>query len=201
MRVISRSSLLIVIGVALTVGTVVSLAQQDQGGGPPGRGNFDPAQMQERMMERYKEAINATDDEWKAISPMIETVMEKQRASFAGGRGMFGMGGPGGRMGRGGQGGQGGGQNAPQGGQQGRRMGGQGGPGGPFGGTPMPEVEALRTALDKEDTPAADIEAKLKNVRTARKAREADLQKAREELRKVLKIRQEAQLVLMGLLD
>jgi len=199
MRVISRSSFLIVIGVALTVGTITSLAQQDQGG-PPGRGNFDPAQMRERMMERYKEAINATDDEWKAISPLVETVMEKQRATFSGGRGMFGMGGPGGRMGR--QGGdQGGGQNAPQnapqGGQQGRRM---GGPGGPFG-EPMPEMEALRTALDKADTPAADIEAKLKEFRAARKAKEADLQKAREELRKVLKVRQEASMVLMGLLD
>ena len=63
------------------------------------------------------------------------------------------------------------------------------------------EVQSLRDALDKKDTPAADIQAKLKAVRELRKKLEADLQKAREDLRKVLTVRQEAQLVQSGILD
>src|SRR5664279_3296926 len=66
------------------------------GGGRPGRGNFDPAQMQQRMMERYKEVLEVTDDaEWKAMQPLVQKVMDLRRESFSGmGRGMFGRGGP-----------------------------------------------------------------------------------------------------------
>ena len=32
------------------------------GGGRPGRGNFDPAQFQQRMLERTKEVLEVTDD-------------------------------------------------------------------------------------------------------------------------------------------
>jgi hypothetical protein len=59
-----------------------------------GRGNFDPAQMQQRMLERYKEVLEVTDDaEWKAMEPLVQKVMDLRRQSFSGmGRGMFGRG-------------------------------------------------------------------------------------------------------------
>ena len=87
--------------------------------------------------------------------------------------------------------------------QAGARMRGFMGMGGPRGpGAPSdPEGAALRTAIASEDTPKADIEAKLKAYRDSVKKKEAALTKAREELREVVTLRQEAQLVLMGILD
>src|SRR5688500_16748488 len=38
------------------------------------RGNFDPAQMRERMMARYKEQLGATDEEFKVLQPKLEKV-------------------------------------------------------------------------------------------------------------------------------
>src|SRR6266849_2568536 len=74
------------------------LAAQDQ---PPPRGNFDPAQFRQRMMDRYKERLEVTsDDEWKLIQDRIEKVTQLQRDLRIGGPG-----GPGGRRGPGGPGG------------------------------------------------------------------------------------------------
>jgi hypothetical protein len=82
--------------VALVCVAATSMAQdnnnRDRGGdrGGPGRGGFDPAQMQERMMERYKEQLEIKDDtEWKALQPMIKKVMDARMSQFSGmGRGM-----------------------------------------------------------------------------------------------------------------
>src|SRR5438270_2214555 len=73
-----------------------------------GRGNFDPAQMRQRMMDRYKERLEVTNDtEWKLLEERIEKVTTAQREARLGG-----FGGPGG--GRGGRGGGGpGGDGAP----------------------------------------------------------------------------------------
>mgnify|MGYP001074398676 CR=1 FL=1 len=62
-------------------------------------------------------------------------------------------------------------------------------------------MTALQTTLENKDASADDIKAKLTALRTSRAKKEADLKSAREELRKVLTLRQEAQLVLMGMLD
>lgn len=190
MKKVSRLAGIIAIVMALGLGVMMTNAQQGPGPGGPGQG-FDPAQMQQRMLDRVKENLKATDDEWKVISPLVEKVMEKQRGT----RGMGGFG----PMGRG-PGGPGP-QAAPQstGDQQGQRQG--RGQGRGFGGTPMPEQEALQTALEKESTPAEEIKAKIDALRKARKQREAELQQAREELRKVLTVKQEAQMILTGMLD
>jgi outer membrane protein TolC len=55
--------------------------------------------------------------------------------------------------------------------------------------------------LESENAPVSEIKAKLKELREARKAAETALRDAREKLRSVLGHRQEAQLVLLGLLD
>jgi len=162
-------------------------AQQDAPGGPPpgggaggfgcGRGNFDPAQMRERMMERVKETMEVTDDsEWKAIQPLVEKVMDARMASMGGGmgRGMFG-GGP--RRNGGDT------ANAAAGADQNRRR-------SPFG-QPSPEVEALQKAIDAKAS-NAELKSAIAKVADARKAKQAELEKSQADLRKVLSLRQEA---------
>jgi len=142
----------------------------NQGGGRQGRGNFDPAQFQQRMMDRTKEQLEITDDaEWKAIQPLVQKVMDARMASM---RGMFGgrRGGPGG--------------------------GNQGGPG---GGTTNPDQEALQKAIDAKAS-GAELKGALTKFIESRKAKQADLEKAQADLRKVLSPRQEAIASINGLL-
>ena len=150
------------------------------------RGNFDPEQMRQRMMERYKERLEVTnDDEWKIISDRIEKVMTAQRDTRIGGGG---FGGPGGRRGGGG------GDNAQadNGGNRRNR-------GGMFGGEPNPDAEALQKAIDSKAS-ADELKAKMAKLRDNLKDKEAKLTKAQDELRKVLSVRQEAIALSMGLL-
>ncbi|MBI3877025.1 MAG: hypothetical protein HY300_13900 [Verrucomicrobia bacterium] len=185
----------------------------------PGQGNFDPEQMRQRMLDRVREQLEVKDDaEWKVISERIGKVMEARRAT--GGPGGFGgpggLGGPGafrppndgGQDGvrpqrDGGQGRPGGVRGGPDGQGGGRPQGerGQGGPGGPggFNRESNPEAEALQKAI-QANAPAEEIKAKLTALRDARKASEAKLEKAQDELRTVLSARQEAIAVTMGVL-
>lgn len=156
-----------------------------QPGQPGGRGNFDPAAMRQRMMDRLKEQLGASDDEMAALAPKIEKVMQLQRDAGGGGmRGMFG-----GR--RGGQGGP----------------GGNGGPGGPPGGATANESPVrqkatdLRTLLEDKDAKPDDIKAKLDALRAARAQAKQDLAAAQQELKGLLTQRQEAVMVEMGMLE
>ena len=150
----------------------------DQAGGDRGPRNFDPAEMQKRMMERYQEVLEITDAaEWKAVEPLVQKVADARMQSFSGmGRGMFG--------GRGGRGGPGG--------------GGPGGPGG-FGGQANPAAEALQKAIDSKAS-KAEMKAVLAKYIESRKAKQAELEKAQAALREVLTPRQEAIAALNGLL-
>lgn len=65
------------------------------GPGGPG-GNFDPAQFQQRMLEMTRKSLNLTnDEEWNAIQPLIQKVMDARRAVGFGGMGPGGRGRPG----------------------------------------------------------------------------------------------------------
>ena len=64
-----------------------------------------------------------------------------------------------------------------------------------------PEVDALKAALEAEGTSPADIKTRLEAVRAARKKALTELDQAREDLRKVLTQRQEATLVMVGILE
>jgi hypothetical protein len=158
-----------------------NVSAQDNGGGNnggngnrPGRGNFDPAQMQQRMMDRYRQDLNYTNDtEWSAVEPLIQKVMD---ARMAIGRGGFGRGGRGG--------------GAP-GGQPG---------GGAFGQQPNPERDALQKAID-DNAPAAQIKELLAKYEASQKAKQAKLVAAQADLRKVFTVTQEAQATLSGLLE
>ena len=164
----------------LFLGASNASAQNDNGGGNGGRGNFDPAQFQQRMMERVQDELgftNATD--WSAVQPLVQKVMDAQRDARGNMMGrMFGRGN------RGGGGDQGGGNN---------RRGG-------FGGTPSPEAEALQKAVD-DNAPAAQIKDLLAKYQASQKDKQAKLVAAQTSLRAVLTTKQEAQATLMGLLQ
>lgn len=174
--------------------SVGAFGQAQPGGNPPGqpgqpggRGNFDPAQFRQRMMDRLKEQLGASDDEMQALMPKIEKVMQLQRDAGGGGmRGMFGRrgGGPGG-------------------------PGGNGGPGGPGapGGAPATESPVrqksadLQETLQNKDAKPDEIKAKLDALRAARAQAKQDLAAAQQELKGLLTQRQEAVMVEMGMLE
>ena len=198
MKRLSLASLLAICGLILSTATGSLLAQNEAPaaqpggsgapgapGGRPGRGNWDPEQMRQRMMERVREQLAVKDDaEWSVIESRIKKISDSR---FGMGRGMGGPGGPGGPGGQaapGGQGGQGG-----QGGRQGR---------GGFG-QANPDAEVLQSALDSGAS-ADDIKVKLTAYRAAAKVKEVQLEKAQDELRQLLSVKQEARAVLLGLL-
>lgn len=159
-------------------------AGQNGGGGRRG-GNFDPAQMRAGMMDRIKGDLGATDEEWTAIQPRLEKVLDAQRDARSG-RGGFGGGGFGRR---GGQGGGAGGATA--------------------GATPSTQpVSAvakasadLKAAIDNKDTPPAELASKLATLRDAKEKAKSDLVTTQKSLKELLTQRQEAILVNMGMLD
>ena len=141
------------------------------GRGGPGGGNF--ADFMQRMNDRLKASLKVTDEEWNVLKPLIEKVQTAQREAGAG----RGFGGRGGGPGGGGD------NNTPD-----TRPG-------------AAESNALRTALESDSTSADDIKAKLAALRAVRKKGAADLAVAREDLKKVVTVRQEAVLVSMGMLE
>ena len=159
-----------------------------QGGGRGGRGgggNFDPAQFQQRMMERVKEQLEVTDEtEWKALEPMVQKVMDARREVMMGGMGgMRGMGrGPRGGDAAGGAGGD----------QQNRRP--------SMFGEPSAEAQALEKAITSKAS-KDELKAAMAKFRAAKKEKEVKLKEAQENLRKVLTLRQEAIAVNGGYLD
>ena len=174
------TQMLAIAGVAClaSFGSNKAWAQQDNGG----RRGFDPARMQEfqqRRMDRIKEELEVKDDEWTALQPLIQKVMDAQRAVFADRMGGF----------RGGRGG--GGDNAGGGDNNNRRRGG-------FG-EPSPEADALQKAIDSKAS-NSEMKAALAKYQEARKAKQTDLETAQANLKKVLSVRQEAVLTAQGLL-
>ena len=161
---------------ALAASTILAIAQAPA---PPEGGRQrggSPEEFMKRMSDALKTALKVTDEEWTVLKPLVEKVQTAQREAGAG-RGFGGRGGPG----RGGD-------NA--GGTQ------------PADTRPgAAESAALRAALESDSTSADDLKAKLAAVRAVRKKGTADLAVAREELKKVVTVRQEAVLVSMGILE
>ncbi|MBI5381660.1 MAG: hypothetical protein HZA31_07155 [Opitutae bacterium] len=138
------------------------------------RQQFNPEEMRTRMLNAVREQLGVTsDEEWALISERIIKVAELRRTVSP----VMGMG-----MAMRGMGGQSGQDN-----NRGRAM---------RGGN-NPEVETLQMAL-KDKAPDAEIKARLTRLREVRKENEAKLEKAQEELRAVLTVRQEAIAVIAG---
>jgi len=173
-------SLLTIVGcaAALLVSTQKTQAQ--------GRGNWDPAQMRQERINRFKDQLSITnDDEWKVVEAAIGKVMDADRDVMANSMAlMFGAGRPRNNDNNDGE-------NADR---QNRRPRG----GGLFG-TPSPEIDDLKKAID-DKAPIEDIKAKLAKVREVTAEKEAKLAAAQEDLKKLLTTRQEAIAVANGIL-
>ena len=152
----------------------------------PGAGadNTDrQARMEEfrkQMMGQLKDALGATDDEWKVIQPKIEKVQQIQRDAIGGAmRRMF----------------------------RGMRPGGAADQ--PAADTPPADkasalekaTYALEKLLKDKDAKPEAVKAALADYRKARDASKADLEKAQAELKELLTVRQEAILALRGVLN
>jgi len=134
--------------------------------------------MRKMMMERFKEALAASDEDWKVLGPRIEKV-QGLSSQLRGGRTMFAM-----FARRGPR------RETTEGTEATREQ---------------TEVEkalsGLVTVLENEEAEAKEIKEKLTALREAREKVKEELAKAQAELREIVTVRQEAQLVLMGLLD
>jgi hypothetical protein len=161
----------------LTAGKAMAQTDPGTGGQRQGNGrtrNFDPAQFQQRLMDRYRERLEITDDaEWKAIQPLIQNVLDARTA--IGGRGLPPRGGR-------------------RGGDANANASEQRGPG-----RENPAADELQKVLDAK-APAPETKAALAKYIEYRKTKQADLEKARDALRAVLTARQEAIATLSGLL-
>ena len=129
-------------------------------------------QVQSRAQMRIKEALGVTDAEWQVLGPKVEKVQSLLLQSSNVGMGLA-------RMGMGGI-----------------NLG---------GGAELSEVQkksqALQEIMKNKDAAVEDVRAALKDYRQARDQAKAELAKARTELKELLTMRQEAQLVTMGLLE
>ncbi len=163
-------------------------ARSDRGG-ERGPGRFDPERMRQMMAERMKEQLGADDEAWKVMQPRLMKVMELNRQASGGpGRGGMFFGGL--RRPRGGDDAQGpGGRRGPQ-GQPDREL------------TAVEKAgEQLRTTLENQSASPEQIKKELTALRAAREKAKQDLAAAQQELRQILTLRQEAQLVLVGVLN
>ena len=158
-----------------------SLAQAQQPPSQPGRDrndrgdrgdrrNFNPEEMRNRMLTNLREQFEVTNDEEWNIIVERITKVFELRRS------------------------------AMSGGSRGGFMGGPGGPDrGRTSSTGNPEMDGLRSAVQAKATDA-ELKARLARLRDLRKENEQRVEKAQEELRAVLTLRQEAILVMYGLL-
>ena len=182
--------LLLIAALTCVASGVTQLRAQDNNNnnnnnsGRRGRGgNFDPSQFTDRVVENSRDALEVKDDaEWKALEPLIKKVleagMEARRDNFSVMRLAF--------RNRG---------DTNSGGDNGGDRGNRRGP----GGGASPEMEALEKAVEAKAS-KAELAAALTKVQEARKTKQAALEKAQADLRKVLTTRQEAVATSVGLL-
>jgi len=190
---------------------------QQAGGGTRGQ-RPSAADMQARMEEwrkrisdQQRQQLGASEDEWKVLQPRIEKVQNLQRQARGSmfGRGGFGFGGTGGPGG-----------NSPFGGRSsrfGRRDANSPTDGNSAASTPrtptnpdgtpreLTDIEkkttALRDVLNNKDASPAQIAEALTSLRAAKAKQTQELATARKELQEIVTPQQEANLVLMGVLE
>lgn len=140
---------------------------------------------------RLRESLGATEAEWKVLQPLIEKVQQQQRQGRGRGMMMMGRGGRGDWRSRGDRGDRGsrGDRTRPEGAPERERS------------DVEKKSEALRKILESKTAKPKAIAAALAALRKAREKTAQDLAAARKSLREVVTSRQEAQLVLMGVLD
>jgi len=185
---------LVVVGLMVTVLVGQALSQEEggerrggreggerwgggEGGGP---GDFNVAdirkRIQERMDERTKKTLGTTDEEWKVLQPKISKVqaLRTESGPLSGIMAMLQ------RFGGGGD------QDAAD---------------APKLSDSQKATQELQKLLEDEDAKSAAIKEKLAALRKAREKAKKELAAAQKDLREVVTVRQEAHLVLMGMLD
>jgi hypothetical protein len=176
MNVLKKSMLLCGCVAAFTLGSVNHASAQ---------GRFDPAQFKQQRLDSIHEKLAMDDKDWSAIEPLVGKVMDAEFAYRAmemrGLRGSFGRS----RRNR-----EGGDTNGNSSSQRSNRS--------PFG-EPSATAEALQKAVD-DKVPASELKAKLAAYRAEIKEKQDALTAAQEELKGVLTSRQEAVMVLNGVL-
>jgi hypothetical protein len=132
--------------------------------------------MLKQRLERIKETLGVTDDEWKVLSPKIEKVQTLQFELMGArmGRGM-------GRQGRGGD-------NPPAADAATQS-------------DLQKKVAALHKLVADKDSKPEDVKAALADYRAARDKVKADIVAAQKDLKDVVTVSQEAQLVDQGILE
>ena len=164
----------VVVLVALGVGPALS---QPWGGGggrtldPNMFRAFDPNTFRKAASDRMRQSLGATGEEWTVLEPKIEKV-QNLAMQVRGGM-MMGMG-------------------MVMMGMTAR------------GAEPtdvMKASQALTKVLQDKDATAGEIKTALQVLRDAKAKAKAELEQAQKELKEVLSVRQEAQLVQMGLLE
>jgi hypothetical protein len=175
--------LMIICGIAagLVAGTVGAYAQTNTINTPNGPINIVDTARQ-RYMQHVRDGLGLTNDaDWNAIEPLVEQVFEAQRDLSPGGGLGFGP-----TIHR-----RANGTNNVAMAPNGRRV---------RLGLADPAADALQNDLDN-GVPADQIKADLEAYRSSQKAKRAKLAAAQESLRQVLTIQQEAQAVLLKVLD
>jgi hypothetical protein len=161
---------------AFSAGTALA-QERERGGERPNRRTrrrFDPEQMRRRMMERYRDRLGASEEEWTVLGPRLQEVMELSSQTRGG---MF-------RRRFGGR------RGAPEREQTEANL------------NPVRKASReLQKVVEAEQPDAAVIKEKLTALRQAREGVKAKLEQAQERLREVITVKQEAQLVLMDVLD
>ena len=147
---------------------------------PEGR-QFDRERMRQMMEQRMREQLGATEQEWKVLGPCVMQVSELRRELSGFGRGGMFFGG----------------RRGPQG----------GGPGGRPDAPAREQTELekaseqLRTLLENPSAAPPDIKKQLTVVRATKEKTRQKLAAEQQKLLKMVTVRQEGQLLLMGMLD
>lgn len=149
-------------------------------------GQMDAQVMQKAMLDRMKNDLAATDQEWTTIEPLLKKVMTLSNEINPRGMGMRMMGGRTGRLV-----------------DQTEQVAGQ--PGQPANQADQSEFQkasiALREVIEKAESTPEEISDKLAAFRTAKAAAQKELAAEQNKLKKALNPRQEARLVLMEMLN
>ena len=172
-----RKAVLGAVLLCLVFGLSTAMAGEAGAGRGQGRERMDPEQMRQRMSERMKETLKVSDEDWKALGPMVEKVQTLARELTGAGARML--------MGRRA------GDTQPQ-------------PAADNAAEQSPvavAASALQTLLDNEKSSVDDIKAGLKTYREAREKAKQEVDKAKAALLEVVTLRQETQLVLMSVLE
>lgn len=153
---------------------------QDNGGDGGGRGfrsgggNWDPAQIQQRIMDGIQERLGFTNEvEWDAVKPLVQNVVDAGREVLGGRGDLLSVG---------------------------RSRGGSRGGLSALLGQPNPEREALQKAVD-DNVPVGQIKDLIAKYKASQKIKQAKLEAAQADLKSVLSTKQEAQALLLGLVN